>query len=124
MMYRVLLVHEGVCDVRDVRWRLEIVLYAFEMLEGMHRVLLCMLEAVEGGLCLLEVPEVMRCVRLDMLDVLDVMRRVLLCVLEAVEGGLCLLELPEVMRRVRLCMLDVLDAMRRVLLCMLEEVRG
>ena len=42
----------------------------------MHRVLFCMLEAVEGELCLLkllEVPEVMRCV--------------LLCILEDVEGG-------------------------------------
>ena len=48
--------------------------------------LLCMLEAVEGGLCLLDVPEVMRCVALCMLDVLDVMRRVLLCMLEAVKG--------------------------------------
>ena len=47
-------------------------------MEVMHRVLLCMLEAVEGELCLLElleVPEVMRCV--------------LLCILEDVEGRLC-----------------------------------
>ena len=33
----------------------EVVLYALEMLEGMRRVLLCMLEAVEGEFCLLEV---------------------------------------------------------------------
>ena len=42
---------------------------------------LCMLEAVEGELCLQEV-----------LKVLEVMRCVLFCMLEAVEGGLCLLE--------------------------------
>src|SRR5436190_780961 len=58
---------------------------------------ICMLEAVEGGLCLEEVPEVMRCV--------------LLCMLEAVEGRICLLEL-----------LELLEAMRRVLLCMLDAV--
>jgi len=46
-----------------------------------------MLEAVEGGLCLLEV-----------LEAPPVMRCVLLCILEAVEGGLCLPEVPEVMR--------------------------
>jgi len=56
-----------------------------------------MLEAVEGGLCLQEVPEVMRCV--------------LLCMLEAVEGRICLQEV-----------LEVLEAMRRVLLCMLDAV--
>ena len=42
----------------------------------MRRVLLCMLEAVEGEICLLDVLEVMRCV--------------LLCMLEAVEGMRCL----------------------------------
>ena len=30
---------------------LEVVLYALEVLEGVCRVLLCMLEAVEGDLC-------------------------------------------------------------------------
>jgi len=48
-------------------------------------VLLRIREAVEGGLCLLEVPELTRCT--------------LLCMLEAVEGGLYLfevLEMPEV----------------------------
>ena len=46
------------------------VLSALEMWEGMRRVLLCMLETVEGELCWLEVsevpeaPEVMRCVLL------------------------------------------------------------
>jgi len=56
------------------------------VLEVLRCVLLCMLEAVEGGLRLLEVPEVMRCV--------------LLYMLEAVEGGRCMLkvlEVPEVM---------------------------
>ena len=53
-----------------------------EMLEGMCRVLLCMLEV-------LEVPEVMRCV--------------LLCMLEAVEGGLCLLEAVEVTLLLPVC---------------------
>src|SRR5437762_2264797 len=56
--------------------------------------LLCMLEAVEGELCLLKVLEVMRCV--------------LLCMLEAVEGGLCLLEVLEVLEvmcLVQVCML-------------------
>ena len=67
----------------------------------MRCVLLCMLEAVEGRLGLLEVlgafevqeaPEVIRCV--------------LLCMLEAVEGKLCLLEVPNVM----LCVLGTLYA--------------
>jgi len=35
-------------------------LAALEVLEVMRRVLLCMLEAVERELCLLEVPEAMR----------------------------------------------------------------
>ena len=50
----------------DACWKLEVVLYPFEMLEGMRRgllymlevmrcVLLCMLEAMEGELCLLDV---------------------------------------------------------------------
>ena len=66
---------------------------------------LCMLEAVEGRLCLLElfevfdvfemfeVPEVIRFVLLCMLNVLEAMSCVPLCMLEAVEGKLCLLEL-------------------------------
>ena len=41
----------------------QVVLYALEMLEGMCRVLFCMLVAV-GELCLREVPELMRCVLL------------------------------------------------------------
>src|SRR6266480_3942349 len=84
-------------------WRLEVVLDALEMLEGMRRVLLCMLEVVEGELCLLEV-----------LKVQDVMRCVLLCILEAVEGRLCLLEV--------LGVLETLGWMRRVRLGMLEAV--
>ena len=39
-------------------------LYALEMLKSMRRVLICMLEAVEGELCLLEMLEMMRCVLL------------------------------------------------------------
>jgi len=54
VMCCVLLVHQTVC------LRLTVVLYALEMLEGMRRVLLCMLEAVGGELCLLEVLEAMR----------------------------------------------------------------
>ena len=65
------------------------------MLEVMACVLLCILEAVEGALCL---PEV--------LDVPEAMRCMLLCMLEAVEGALCLQEMLEVMRCVLLCMLE------------------
>src|SRR6266480_6935319 len=50
--------------VFDVCRRLEVALHALEMLEGMRRVLLCMLEAVEGEICLLEVLEAMRCIPL------------------------------------------------------------
>ncbi len=80
--------------------------------EAMRRVLLCMLEVVEGRLCLLEVLEVMR------------------CMLETSEGGLCLLEVLEmpkaweVMRCVLLCMLEVAEVIRGVLLCMLEAAEG
>jgi len=42
------------CSMRSRYWRLEVVLYVLEMLEGMHRMPLCMLKAVEGELCLLE----------------------------------------------------------------------
>src|SRR6266480_3295717 len=94
------------------------------LLEVMRRVLLCMLEAVEGGLGVLEAPEAMR--------------SVLLCMLEAMEGGLCLLETLEVLEAMRcmletaegeLRLLDVLDvldveAMRYMLLCTLEAVEG
>ena len=52
------------------------------MLEVMRR-MLCMTGTVEGELCLLDVPEVIRCV--------------LLCMLEAMEGEFCLLQVPEVM---------------------------
>ena len=61
----------------------------------MYSVLLCMLEAVEGELHLLEV---IRCV--------------LLRVLEAVEVALCLLEVLEALNE-----LDVPEVMRCVLLC-------
>ncbi len=53
---------------------------------------MCVLDAVEGRLCLLEVPEVIRLV--------------LLCMPEAVESQLCLSE-----------MLEVLETMRCMLLC-------
>ncbi len=43
----------------DVCWRLEVVRYALETLEGMRRMLLCVLEAVGGELCLAEVVEAM-----------------------------------------------------------------
>ena len=120
--------------------------------EVMRCVLLCMLEAVEGRLCLLEVLAMP-----DVLDAPDVTRGVLLCMFEAVEGGLCLLEVLEVMRyvlgtlysgrcggwalfaegvgragvmrAVRFCtleavdgMLCLLEGMRCVLHCMLETV--
>ncbi len=64
-----------------------------EVPKVMRRVLLCMLEAVYGELCLLEELEEM------------------FCMLEAVEGRLCSLDLLEVMR----CMLRrMLDAVGRV----------
>ena len=47
-----------------------------ELLEVMRFVLICILEAAEESLYLL-----------DMLDVPEVMRSMLLCMLEAVEGG-------------------------------------
>jgi len=72
---------------------LEVMLYALEMLEGMRRVLLCMLEAAEGELCLLEV-----------------IRFVLSCILKVVEGALCLLEMPEPIRFVLLCMLEAVES--------------
>ena len=54
----------------------------FDVLDVMCRVLLCMLEAVEGELCLREVLEAMCCVllRLLVLDVLE-MPEVMCCVL-------------------------------------------
>ena len=87
------------------------------MLDAMHRVLLCMLEVLEGGLCLLEVLDVLEAVEsrlclLEALDVLEVMR----CVLDAPEM-LEVLEVPEAIRCVLLCLLGL---MRRVWLCMLE----
>ncbi len=88
--------------------------YALEMLEGMCHVLLCILEAVESGISLLEVLDVMRCMleaeegRLCSLEVLEMMRCVLPCMLEAVEGGIYLLLASK--------MLEALEMMRRVLL--------
>jgi len=114
------------------------------MLEVIRRVLLCILEAVEGDLCLLEVPEATRCVLLCILEVSEapeVMRRLVLCMLEAVEGSLCLLdvlevlegfEVPEMMHCVEggfdrwRCRrrLEVLEVTRRVLRRMREAVDG
>ena len=97
----------GVCR------RLEVALHTLEMLEGMRRVLLCMLEAVEGEICLLEVLEAMQCVLLCMLAVPEVMRCVLLCLLEALKAleVLEMLEVPEVMRCVLLCLLQALEVL-------------
>ena len=80
---RVLLVY-GRCILR-----LEVVLYALEMLEGMRRVLLCMLEVPEA-LEELEVSEAVEgssvCwIVFEVLEMLEVMRCVLHCMLEAVE---------------------------------------
>ena len=73
---------ETVKDMRCMPKVMEVVLYM------LFCMLLCILEAAEGKLCLLEVLEVMRCV--------------LLCILEAVEAELCL---PEVICWGLLCVL-------------------
>ena len=67
----------------------------------MRCVLVCMLEAVEGRLCLQEVREV--------LDVPIVILCVVLRMLEAIDGRLCLLDVPDVMRCVLLCMPEVME---------------
>ncbi len=67
--------------VEGERYLLEVL----EVPEVMRRVLLCMLEVLKGGLCLLIVPDVIR------------VRCVLLSTLEAVDGGLCLLEVLAVL---------------------------
>jgi len=91
----------------------------------MRSVPLCMLEAVKGGLC--------------PLDVLEVMRRVLLCMMEAVEGELFSGGGGGDALRAGLytggCgrwalfvgggeMLEVVELRHRVLLCMLEAAEG
>ncbi len=122
------------CRCGDVCWKLEVVLYALEMLEGVRHVycsvywrlwsfrnLLEMLEVLDvpevvcrlyaGGCGMREVLEVMRCVLLCMLEAVDgelclqealeaaeVVCCVLVCMLEAVECGICLLEVLEVIR--------------------------
>lgn len=68
------------CD--DVCWRLDVVLYGFEMPVGKRRALRCMMEALEGELYPPRTREVMRCA--------------LLFVLKAIKGELCLPELMEV----------------------------
>jgi len=87
------------------------VLTVLEVREVMRCALLCILEAPEGGLRLLEAFKV-----LEVLEVMDAMRRVPLCMLEAVEGEFCL---PEAMRRVLLCMLEAVEGA-----CLLEVIRG
>jgi len=111
------------------------------VVEVIRCVLLGILEAVEGELCLLEV---MCLALLCMLEGVEVMRR-LFCtpdasevpeLLEALEV-LEALEMPEVLggdapcaaqyaggRECKLCLLDVLDMMRCVLFCTLEAVEG
>jgi len=104
------------------------------VLDVMRCVLL--LDAVEGGLYLLEMLEVL--VVLKVLVLLEAMRHVLLCTLGAVEGEPCLLEVPEAMLCVLLCMLEAVEdelcllvvfevlevpkVILCVLLCMLEAV--
>ena len=58
--------------------------------EVMRCVLLCMLEAVEGRLCIREAVEVS-----EMLEVLGVIRCAEFCMLEAEEDRFCLLEVLE-----------------------------
>ena len=58
-----------------------------------------MLKAAEGGLCMLEV--------LDVLEEPEMIRRVLLCLMEVFD----VLDVPEEMRSVLLCMLEVLEAL-------------
>src|SRR6266480_468410 len=97
---------------------LEVGLCFLEVPDVIRCVLRCMLEAVEGRICLLEVIRrvfrMMEAVErgLRLLEVLEVICCVLLCILEAVDGGLCLLEMSEVlevMRRVRRCMLEAME---------------
>ena len=77
----------------------------------MRCVLLCMPEAVERRLCLLE--------DLKVPEELDVIRCVLLCTLEDVERMLCLLEVLKM-----LDVLKVLELMCCVLRATLEARRG
>ncbi|SRR6266480_5194545 len=116
---------EGMCRVPlCMREAVEDALYLLEVVEAMHCVLRGILEAVEVALCLLEMPEVMCCV--------------LFCMLEAVDGGLCswrywsagralFCSVNSRLWRVRYVLLEapeVPEVMRRVLLCMLEVVEG
>ena len=76
--------------------------------------MLCMLEAVEGKIGLLEV--------LGVLYVPEVMRCILLCTLEAVEEERCLLKVLEILEILEV--VEVPDVPRCVLLCMLEAVES
>ena len=71
---------EDVCAMCYRPWKLCSVL---EVLECMHCVLLCMLEAAEGVCCMLEIVEAV----LNLLEVLEITRCMLLCMLEVVEGA-------------------------------------
>jgi hypothetical protein len=71
---------EDACAMCYKPWKLCSVL---EVLECMHCVLLCMLEAAEGVCCMLEIVEAV----LDLLEVLEITRCMLLCMLEVVEGA-------------------------------------
>lgn len=104
-------------------------LYVFETMEGMRRVLLYTLDVVECEFGLAEVLEMMRCV---LLCLPEVMHYVSLRTLETVESGHCLLEVLKVMCRTLLYtpesmegglyLLEVLEVVRCVLLCMLSKV--
>jgi hypothetical protein len=63
------------------------------VMKVMRCALLCMPQALKGGLNLLEAPEVLEF--WSFLELLEVMSFVLLCVLEVVEGGLSSLEVLE-----------------------------
>ena len=69
------------------------------MPEVMRCVVFYMPKAAEGGLCLLEV--------LDVLEEPEMIRCVLLCLMEVFD----VLDVPEVMRSVLLCMLEVLEVL-------------
>jgi len=85
-------------DVEGELCSLEVLEMTEAMRRVLRRVLLCMLDDVEGALFFL----------LEELDVPVVMRCVLFCMLDDVEGALFLLDeldVPEVIRRGLRCML-------------------
>src|SRR6266480_4041646 len=90
---------------------------------GMHRMLLCMLEAVESEVCSLEALEVLEVLRRVRLCILEVLRRVRLCIIYAGGAATCA-ALYAGGRGGELCLLEVLNVTRCMLLCMLEAVDG